>query len=277
MKRPGSRSKLPAEKLQQKRLAKLGKTANPSRRETLRNNPAIRMSQTRALRRAGWLLGFSSVGILGLLVAVLTFSPILAVKEISVSGTERIMASDIEKALKSHLGTPLPLLNQEEISTSLAGFDVIESFSATALPPNGLQISIIERQAICIIESGGGSFLYDPAGIKIAKATADDAFPKVLIDGVPASSVRFQNAISVLMSMPSKLLGEISVIDAKSQDNVSMVLRTSNNQRIVWGDSSESALKSKVLEALMKNHKKSQSVTFDVSAPNAPVVRYENF
>ena len=277
MKRPRSMSKLPAEKLQQKRLSRLGKTANPSKREKLRNNPAIRMSQTRTLRRVIWLLGISSVGILGLLVAVLTFSPILAVKEISVSGTERIDASEIEKALKPHLGTPLPLLNQNEISESLSGFEVIESFSATALPPNGLKISIIERQPICIIESGGEAFIYDPAGIRIAKAKAVDIFPKVLIEGVPASSLRFQNAISVLMSMPSKLLVEIAVIDAKSQDNVSMVLRTSKNQRIVWGDSSESALKSKVLEALMKNHKKSQSVTFDVSSPNAPVVRYENF
>jgi cell division protein FtsQ len=277
MKRPISSSKLPAEKLQQKRLAKLGKASLPSKRQSLRNNPTIRLSQARALRRAIGLIGFSSLAMLTALVAVLTFSPILAIKEISVSGTDRIDSKEISLALNPHLGTPLPLLNPADISESLAGFEVIESFSTIALPPNGLSVSIIERQPICIIDSATGSFLYDPAGVKLGKAKSSDVFPKVLIQGVPASSVRFQNAISVLMSMPADLLGEIEEIDAKSQDNVSMVLRTSKNQRIVWGDSSQSALKSKVLEALMSNHKKTQSVTFDVSAPNAPVVRYDNF
>jgi cell division protein FtsQ len=36
-------------------------------------------------------------------------------------------------------------------------------------------------------------------------------------------------------------------------------------------------LKSKVLDALVANQKETDRVTFDVSSPNAPVVRYGNF
>jgi cell division protein FtsQ len=56
-----------------------------------------------------------------------------------------------------------------------------------------------------------------------------------------------------------------------------MILRGSLGQRISWGDSSDAVLKSKVLQALMANNGGVTGVTFDVSSPNAPVVRFDNF
>jgi len=53
-----------------------------------------------------------------------------------------------------------------------------------------------------------------------------------------------------------------------------MQLRGNSGQRIIWGDSGQSALKSKVLAALVENQKKTDRVTFDVSSPTAPVVLY---
>lgn len=79
------------------------------------------------------------------------------------------------------------------------------------------------------------------------------------------------------MALPEELLDQVEFIEARSKDDVQMSLRTSRDQRIIWGDSSDSVLKSKVLQALMANHRKTQSVTFDVSSPNAPVVRFDNF
>jgi cell division protein FtsQ len=211
------------------------------------------------------------------IVATATFSPLLAVKEIIVSGTERIDPAQISKALQAHIGTPLPLLNEQEVAASLAGFELIESFSATAVPPNGLNIRISERQAICIINSGGSRWLYDPAGVRIAKSSAGDLLPEILISENPLNSLRFRNSIEVLMALPEQLLDDVEFIEARSKDDVQLSLRSSKNQRIIWGDSSDSVLKSKVLQALMKNHRKETSVTFDVSSPNAPVVRFDNF
>ena len=84
-------------------------------------------------------------------------------------------------------------------------------------------------------------------------------------------------AIDVLMALPADLLERVSEIDAKSKDDVTLRLRGYAGQRIIWGDGSDSVLKSKVLDALIANQKKSDRVTFDVSSPNAPVVRYGNF
>jgi cell division protein FtsQ len=276
MKRPLSR-KLPNEKLQRQRLNALARAPRRITARELENSLVGKMISTRRARRIVASVSTASLAILLGIVATVTFSPVLAVKEIFVSGTERIDPAQIQKALQSHVGTPLPLLNEQEVADSLAGFELIESFSATAVPPNGLNIRISERQAICIISSGGSRWLYDPAGIRIAKSAAGEMLPEILISENPLNSQRFRNSIEVLMALPEDLLDDVEFIEARSKDDVQMSLRSSRNQRIIWGDSSDSVLKSKVLQALIKNHRKQSSVTFDVSSPNAPVVRFDNF
>lgn len=276
MKRPVSK-KLPAEKLQRQRLNTLAKAPKRLTQRELENSLAGQMLSSRRAKRLVFTFSSLSLAVLLIIVAVVTFSPVLAIKEIYVTGTERIKPEQISRALQGHVGTPLPLLDEKEVAKSLSGFTLIESVSAIAVPPNTLQVRVSERQGICIVTIGSERWLYDPAGVRVAKATSQDVLPEILITEEPLNSQRFRNAIEVLMALPTELLDEVEFIEAKSKDDVQMSLRSSRNQRIVWGDSSDSVLKSKVLQALMSNHKKAQSVTFDVSSPNAPVVRFDNF
>ena len=276
MKRPGSK-KLPGEKLQRQRLNSLAKAPRRITRRELDNSLMGRMLSSRRARRLVASLSFGSIAILMVLVGVATFSPVLAIKEIYVTGTDRIKPELVLKALQSHIGTPLPLLDEQKVAESLASFALIESFSVTALAPNGLEVKISERQAISIVEIKGERWLFDPAGVRVAPAKSTDTLPEILISEDPRNSQRYRNSIDVLLALPEDLLDKVEFIEARSKDDVQMSLRTSRNQRIIWGDSSDSVLKSKVLEALMLNHRKTQSVTFDVSSPNAPVVRFDNF
>ena len=276
MKRPGSK-KLPGEKLQRQRLNTLAKAPRRITQRELDNSLLGRMVSSRRAKRIIASISVGSIAILLAIVAGATFSPALAIKEIYVTGTERIKPELISKALQGHIGTPLPLLDEKAVATSLASFALIESFSATAVPPNGLQVKISERQAISIVAVKGERWLYDPAGVKVAQATGSEELPEIQISEEPRNSQRYKNAIDVLMALPEDLLHQVEYIEARSKDDVQMSLRTSRDQRIIWGDSSDSVLKSKVLQALMANHRKTQSVTFDVSSPNAPVVRFDNF
>ena len=276
MKRPGSK-KLPGEKLQRQRLNTLAKAPRRITQRELDNSLLGCMVSSRRAKRIITSISIGSIAILLAIVAGATFSPALAIKEIYVTGTERIKPELISKALQGHIGTPLPLLDEKAVATSLASFALIESFSATAVPPNGLQVKISERQAISIVAVKGERWLYDPAGVKVAQATGSEELPEIQISEEPRNSQRFKNAIEVLMALPEDLLHQVELIEARSKDDVQMSLRTSRDQRIIWGDSSDSVLKSKVLQALMANHRKTQSVTFDVSSPNAPVVRFDNF
>ena len=276
MKRPGSK-KLPGEKLQRQRLNTLAKAPRRITQRELDNSLIGRMVSSRRAKRIIASISVGSIAILLAIVAGATFSPALAIKEIYVTGTERIQPELISKALQGHIGTPLPLLDENAVAKSLASFALIESFSATAVPPNGLQVKISERQAISVVAVKGERWLYDPAGVKVAQATGSEELPEIQISEEPKNSQRYRNAIEVLMALPEDLLHQVEFIEARSKDDVQMSLRTSREQRIIWGDSSDSVLKSKVLQALMANHRKTQSVTFDVSSPNAPVVRFDNF
>jgi cell division protein FtsQ len=276
MQRPGTK-KLPGEKLQKQRLNTLARAPKRITRRELDDSLLGRMISSRRARRVVASLSVGSIAILLALVAVATFSPALAIKQILVTGTDRIKPELISKALQSHIGTPLPLLDEQKVAESLSSFALIESFSATALPPNGLQVKISERQAISIVNVKGELWLYDPAGVRVAQATGSDKLPEILITEDPRNSQRYRNSIDVLLALPEDLLEKVEFIEARSKDDVQMSLRSARGQRIIWGDSSDSALKSKVLQALMVNHRKSRSVTFDVSSPNAPVVRFDNF
>lgn len=276
MKRPGSK-KLPGEKLQRQRLNSFAKAPRRITQRELDNSLLGRMVSSRRAKRIITSISIGAIAILLAIVAGATFSPALAIKEIYVTGTERIKPELISKALQVHIGTPLPLLDEKEVAKSLASFALIESFSATAVPPNGLQVKISERQAISVVAVKGERWLYDPAGVKVALAKGSEELPEIQISEEPRNSQRYRNAIDVLMALPEDLLHQIEFIEARSKDDVQMSLRSSRDQKIVWGDSSDSVLKSKVLQALMANHRKTQSVTFDVSSPNAPVVRFNNF
>jgi cell division protein FtsQ len=243
----------------------------------LEDSIVSRAISARRVRRVATSLTAGSIALLGILTVVATFSPVLSVQQVTVVGTQRLNPEEISKALAGQIGKPLPLLNQDEIAQSLAGFTLIESFAATALPPNGLQIRVSERQALCIIETEGALWLHDPAGVRIALAQPTDLLPRILITEEPTSSQRFRDSVDVLLALPVELLAQVEVIQANTKDDVQMSLRGSLGQRISWGDSSDAVLKAKVLQALIANNQGATGVTFDVSSPNAPVVRFDNF
>ena len=209
-----------------------------------------------------------------LLVLATVFTPLLAVENIRVTGVSKVSKKAVEQAVKSQLGVPLPLVSSLAVAESLSKFSLIESFSLVSELPNTLHVAISERQPIAIVDIKGVSYLYDPAGVRVGEASFRDEFPRVASTGEPKDSKSFALAIDVLLALPASLLPRVSQIDAKSKDDVTMQLRGNSGQRIIWGDASQSTLKSKVLAALVANQKVTDRVTFDVSSPTAPVVRY---
>lgn len=224
--------------------------------------------------RAVLLTLLSSVIGLFLLVLSTFFTPLLAVENIRVTGISKVSQKAVAEAVSNQIGVPLPMVSHSNVAASLSKFSLIESFSIVSELPHTLHIAISERQPIAVVDIKGASFLYDPAGVRVGEASYKDTYPRVASSGEPRDSESFALAIEVLLALPANLLPRVSQIDAKSKDDVTLQLRGNSEQRIIWGDSSQSALKSKVLAALIKNQKKTDRVTFDVSSPTAPVVRY---
>ena len=229
---------------------------------------------TSTVRQRRWVAGISAgaVLLLGSTIVISTYSPLLAVQNIVVAGTDRIPKSAIQKVLKGELNKPLPQVSADEIGNLLKPFRLIQSFAVVSVPPHTLEVRIVERQPIAIVNIGGSNYLYDPAGIQLGKATNLLAYPTIVIQGNPSDSPNFGEAIDVLMALPTNLLPKVNTIQAKTKDNVVITLRGYSSRQIIWGDSSNSILKSRDLSALLANNIGNASV-IDVSSPTAPVVR----
>ena len=207
-----------------------------------------------------------------LLVVSTMVTPIMAINKISISGTEKVSEKQVQAVLKKYMGTPLPMINATNVAEDLAKFKLIESISLVSKPPHEIQVRIVERTPISVVVTNGTGFLYDPSGVRVGAASGSEKLPTIIITGDPKTSKNYKQAIDVLLSLPSSLLDRIAYIQARTRDNVTMQLRGNAVQTIIWGDSTQSALKSRVLKVLLFKTPARIPATFDVSSPLTPSV-----
>ncbi len=214
----------------------------------------------------------ASLAFLIALVLATTFTPILAIDKIVVSGESRVSEKQVLKILKKYVGTPLPTISEESVARDLKGFPVIESIALVSRPPHTLEVRLTERTPIAIVVSGGVQYLYDPAGVKLGPASGSELLPTVIVTGNPKDSATYRQAIDVILALPLQLLDRVAYIQAKTRDNVTLRLRGAAGQTVIWGDSSDSILKSKVLKTLLLKTSTKVRATYDVSSPLTPSV-----
>ena len=73
---------------------------------------------------------------------------------------------------------------------------------------------------------------------------------------------------SVVLSLPEDVRTQVTSIAAATPDSIQ--LKTASGVTIIWGDSSQSALKAQVAVALLDSGART---SIDVSAPHTPAVR----
>ena len=207
----------------------------------------------------------------GMIVAV--FSPLLSLDTIEVNGTSRIDAAEVREALDDQLGTPLALVDFSRITDELGRFPLVRSYTAESVPPHTLVITIQERQPIGLVNDGSAFAVVDPAGIVLESV---DARPPGLpvIDAGEASigNPGFIAAVEVLLSIPPELAARVDTITASTKDDVGFTL-TGGAQSVTWGSADRSATKAKVLATLIATQGETAARLYDVSAPDAAVVR----
>lgn len=207
------------------------------------------------------------------LVLVAVYSPILALRTISIDGTSRIDAAEVQSAVAGQLGTPLALLDYAAITQDLTVFPLIRSYVTEIVPPDTLRIHITERAPVGSVRVGEMFNLVDPAGIVLQQST--ERIPGVPVLNVPGgdpSGAAFASMVAVLLALPPGLLEQVDSVSAQTKDDVSLVL-TGVGQGVTWGSADDSARKATLLGALIGLTDPNQPGVFDVSAPGNGVFR----
>jgi len=210
-----------------------------------------------------------------LLALVLTavYSPILALRTITVDGTTRIDAAEVVDAVDGQLGTPLALIDFGKITTELGAFPLIRSYVTETVPPDKLIIHIVERQPVGSLKQGTKFTLVDPAGVTVQESPERIAgVPLIDLAGGDTTSPAFASVVEVLLALPASLLAQVDSISAHTQDDVTLVL-TGVGQKVTWGSADNSERKAALLAALIAVTDPSLAGEFDVSAPSNGVFR----
>jgi len=200
-------------------------------------------------------------------VVVAVFSPILALRHIDVVGTARVDAGRVQSSLSQHLGTPLALLNEQQMTRELGAFPLIRSLSTQLVPPDTMIVHITEREPVGSVRVSAGYDLVDPAGVTLEQsAERIPGVPLIDLRAGDRSAPPFQAIVDVLLSMPADLRARVDSASALTPNSVILGL-DGVGQSVTWGSAERSSQKSALLAALISVTDPAQIGRFDVSAP----------
>ncbi len=105
--------------------------------------------------RKRWIIGVSVVAaVVVSLVLVLSFSPILAIKNIQVEGNSLVKEKDLQQALEPLHGVPLARVGTGRVMDLLGGQPAVKDAIVQAEVPDTLRIQIIEHHPVAVLTEG---------------------------------------------------------------------------------------------------------------------------
>ena len=240
------------------------------RRRRYERAEARRFTQATRTRRRKYLIALAGTLVLVLLVVLTAYSPLLAVRTITVEGASRVDAAAVSTALDDQLGRPLTLVDFGEVKRTLETFPLIQSYVTEARPPDTLVVRIVERRPVVTVAVDGGFTLVDAAGV-VVETTPERAAGYPIIDtaATPVDSPGFAAASSVLLALTPEFLAQVDSVSAPTPDSVTLVL--TSGQRVVWGSAEDSALKARIVGSMISNPGIPDVTEYDVSSPEAPI------
>lgn len=221
-------------------------------------------------RRLAWAGVATIIAAMVAVLGVAVYSPLLALREITVTGTGRLNADDVVEAVSGQLETPLALLDFDRITRELATFTLIRSYVTETVPPDTLVIHIVEREPLALIARGSGYDHVDPAGVVIASSAEKVALPLIETGTQSPAGPSFRAAVDVLLAMPAAVFDRVDTISANTPNDVHVRL-VGISPVVVWGGPTDSELKASVLSRLLEREECAAAAVIDVSAPLAPI------
>ncbi|MGC0210311.1 cell division protein FtsQ/DivIB [Streptomyces levis] len=203
----------------------------------------------------------------------------LRAERVSVSGTRVLTPAQVRVAAEVPLGEPLISVDTDAIETRLRqklpridAVDVVRSW------PHGIDLKVVERTPVLIVQKGGKFVEVDDEGVRFATVSeTPKGVPALELtlsrSGSAAASLRrfgeprlVREAVGVARAVPAAVARGTRTVKVRSYDHISLELK--DGRTVVWGSSEKGAAKARALTALMKAARDARH--FDVSVPTAP-------
>ncbi|AWE42592.1 FtsQ-type POTRA domain-containing protein [Actinobaculum sp. 313] len=225
----------------------------------------------RRVKRAG--IGAGAFGMVVLLGWVLFFSPLLACRNVTVSGIgedSAVTEEQVKESLSAYDGTSLLRLRAGEVEDHLTNtIPLVRDATVTRDFPHTLRVRVTLREPVACLMVDGACVAIDAEGVHLdLPADSADALPRLTL---PSGQNEAGNVatlmIDVLGALDSETRGRVASVSVSSADQVTLTL--TDGATVLWGDGEDNELKAQVLGMLMKNT--TTASHYDVSVPLSPM------
>lgn len=227
--------------------------------------------QRRKRKILWWSVGV--VAAVALVMALLWFSPLLAVKNINVHGTKLATSQSVRDRLEPLKGTPLPQVSSDRVLGLLKDDPTVQDVVVQAQTPATLDVQVIEYVPVAVMRDGKSENLVASDGHSLVPATEknSEALPVIEMSAGKQDPEVFEAITTVLGELRAEVRGELSSATARTIDSVQ--LKLNDGRTIIWGSSDDGVKKAAVLEALLTVDPAESGNTIDVSSPEHPVTK----
>lgn len=209
--------------------------------------------------------------------ALLYFSPILAIEDITHEGLDLVAVSEAEERTAELIETPLPQVSDGTVTELFANNPAVDDVTLRAEPPHGLVVIVNEHTPIAMSPRGKQYVVFSEEGVELAEIPAKKAqefdLPVVASASDVVDQEVFDTITEVLGSLPNELRDQVRAASGSSIDSIELEL--SSGKKVMWGNNDHAEKKVQVLEALLGLEKAqaAEISEYDVSAPDFPVTR----
>lgn len=222
-----------------------------------------------------WLIALLSLLVLGaVFIGLVFFSPLLAVRTITVEGAHLLPAETVQEQLKPLDGTPVTRISEDEVQSMIGSSHILRDVTIQARPPHELVVTLHERIPVAVVKDGDKFSLVDVDGVKLGEVDSveEAGLPEISGGTDTLKTPEFKTITAVLSALPQSLLAEVKEAKADSASTISLNMH--DDTEVVWGTAEDSELKAKVLTQLRSTLGESGAIsTYDVSSPLVPTTK----
>jgi cell division protein FtsQ len=219
----------------------------------------------RGLKALMWsaLVSVVVVG-LGLL---LYFTPIMAARNVVVTGLGAVTQEEVAASAAVQPGTPLLQVDTDAVADRVAAIRRVATARVQRQYPSTLRITVVERVPVVVKDYPDGPHLFDRDGVDFAIAPPPPGVPYLDAENPGPSDPPTRAALQVMTSLRPEVAAQVARIAAPSVAAITMQL--TDGREVVWGTTDRTEEKALKLGALLTQPGR----TYDVSSPDLPTVK----
>lgn len=201
---------------------------------------------------------------LGLL---LYFTPIMAARNVVITGVGAVSQEEVIAAAAVKQGTPLLQVNTDDVAERVATIRRVATARVQREYPSTLRITVVERVPVVVKDFPDGPHLFDRDGVDFATGPPPLNLPYLETDNPGPNDPPTKAALEVMTALRPEVAGQVARVSAPSVASITLTLV--DGREVVWGTTDRTDEKAQKLAALLTQ----PGQTYDVSSPDLPTVK----